>query len=97
PSVAPRSSSPVRPLTLRRCARWIAPEGSTDGPSRPPASRPSRGAEAEAASASAERALHLELHEPVELDGAFHRQLLREHLEEALDDEVLRLVLGEAA
>src|SRR6266542_2946705 len=46
---------------------------------------------------SAERALHLELHETVELDGVFHRKLLREDLEEALDDQVLGLVLGEAA
>src|SRR5436189_2825438 len=46
---------------------------------------------------SPERPLHLELHEPVELDRVLHRELLREDLEEALDDQVRRLVLGQAA
>ena len=45
---------------------------------------------------SPERALHLELDEAVELDGVLHRELLREHLEEALDDQVLGLVLRRA-
>ena len=40
--------------------------------------------------------LHLHLDEPIELDGVLHRQFLGEDLEEALDDEVLGLVLGEA-
>ena len=46
---------------------------------------------------SPQRPLHLQLHQAVELDGVLHRQLLGEDLEEALHDEVGRLVLGQAA
>src|SRR5438132_178155 len=39
--------------------------------------------------------LHLELDQPVHLDGVFERQLLRDRLDEAADDQRTRLRLGE--
>src|SRR5438128_2207238 len=45
----------------------------------------------------ADRALHLELDQAIQLDGVLHRQLLRHRLDEAVDDHRRGLVLGEAA
>src|SRR5215208_1210746 len=47
--------------------------------------------------ASANGALHLELDEAVHLDRVLHRQLLDDRLDEAVDDQLARLLLGEAA
>src|SRR3954452_22673093 len=44
-----------------------------------------------------DRAFHLELDEPVELQGILHRQLARDRLDEAAHDHRHRLVLGHAA
>ena len=44
----------------------------------------------------ANRALHLQLDQPVHLDGVLHRQLLDDRLDEAVDDELARLLLGQA-
>src|SRR5262245_44780838 len=46
---------------------------------------------------SADRAFHLQLDEAVELDRVLHRPLLREGLDEAVDDEERRLLLREPA
>src|SRR3954469_1338092 len=46
---------------------------------------------------SANGALHLELDEAVHLDRVLHRQLLDDRLDEAVDDQLARLLLGEAA
>ena len=45
----------------------------------------------------ADGAFHLELDQPVHLDGVLHRQLLDERLDEAGDDHARGLGLGEAA
>src|SRR3954453_12195628 len=45
---------------------------------------------------SANRALHLQLDEPVHLDGVLHRQLLDDRLDEAVDDELAGLLLADA-
>src|SRR3990172_12005910 len=50
-----------------------------------------------ATGASADAALHLQLDEPVELDGVLHRQLLDDRLDEPGDDHRGRLRLGEPA
>src|ERR687888_1085972 len=49
-----------------------------------------------AAVASANRALHLQLDQPVHLHGVLHRQLLDDRLDESVDDELAGLVLGDA-
>src|SRR5216110_1331914 len=46
---------------------------------------------------SANGTLHLELDEPVHLDGVLERELLRDRLDEARDDHCTRLRLREAA
>src|SRR3954447_21730112 len=46
---------------------------------------------------SANRALHLELDQPVELDRVLHRQLFGDRLDEAVDDHLRSLLLVEAA
>src|SRR5215470_12002378 len=46
---------------------------------------------------SANRALHLQLDQPVELDRVLHRQLLGDRLDEAVDDHLRGLLLVEAA
>src|SRR5690606_7295226 len=46
---------------------------------------------------SADAPFHLELDEPVELDRVLERELLRDRVEEAADDERHRLVLLQAA
>src|SRR4051794_27870472 len=48
---------------------------------------------AEAATALANGALHLQLDQAVHLDRVLHRQLLDDRLDEAVDDELARLVL----
>src|SRR5919201_1024784 len=45
---------------------------------------------------SADAAFHLELDEAVHLDRVLHRELLDDRLDEAVDDELARLVLGDA-
>src|SRR6266516_4619933 len=47
----------------------------------------------ESVNASANRALHLELDQPVHLDRVLHRELLDDRLDEARDDHPGRLVL----
>src|SRR3954470_5089540 len=44
-----------------------------------------------------DRAFHLQLDEPVELEGVLHRQLARDRLDEPAHDHRHRLVLGQAA
>src|SRR5687768_18567772 len=44
---------------------------------------------------SANGAFHLELDEAVHLDRVLHRQLLDDRLDEAVDDELRRLLLGQ--
>src|SRR5215217_1028691 len=46
---------------------------------------------------SANGALHLELDEAVHLDRVLHRELLDDRLDEAVDDQLAGLVLGDAA
>src|SRR5690349_2918688 len=46
---------------------------------------------------SANGALHLELDEAVHLDRVLHRELLDDRLDEAVDDQLARLVLRDAA
>src|SRR5438093_875632 len=46
---------------------------------------------------SADRPLHLKLDEPVHLDGVFHRELLRDRLDEAVHDHRGRLRFGNPA
>src|SRR5215218_10953910 len=46
---------------------------------------------------SANGALHLELDEAVHLDRVLHRQLLDDRLDEAVDDQLAGLILGDAA
>src|SRR5258708_17819481 len=46
--------------------------------------------------ALANRALHLELDEPVHLDRVLHRQLLGDRLDEAVYDQLRGLFLGDA-
>src|SRR5215217_752636 len=48
-------------------------------------------------SRSANGALHLELDQAVHLDRVLHRELLDDRLDEAVDDQLARLVLGDAA
>src|SRR4051812_44304878 len=48
------------------------------------------------ATASANTALHLQLDESIELDRVLERQLLRDRLDEAADDERHRLLLAHA-
>src|ERR1035437_3368948 len=47
------------------------------------------------ADASANRALHLELDQPVHLDRVLHRKLLGDRLDEAVDDQLRGLDLGD--
>src|SRR5437867_3612375 len=49
------------------------------------------------AQALADGPRHLELHQAVQLDRVFHRQLFGDWLDEAVDDHVRRLSLGQAA
>src|SRR5829696_3700602 len=49
-----------------------------------------------AAVTSANRALHLQLDQAVHLHRVLHRQLLDDRLDEAVDDELAGLVLGDA-
>src|SRR3954463_10397318 len=46
---------------------------------------------------SANGALHLELDEAVHLDRVLHRELLDDRLDEAVDDQLAGLLLGEPA
>src|SRR5688572_1566570 len=45
--------------------------------------------------ALANRAFHLQLDQPVHLDGVLHRQLLRDRLDEAVHDQLGGLLLGD--
>jgi hypothetical protein len=44
---------------------------------------------------SADRALHLEFDQPVHLDGVLHRKLLDDRLDEAVDDQLGGVFLGD--
>src|SRR5947209_16639897 len=46
--------------------------------------------------ALANRTLHLQLDQPVHLDGVLHRELLGDRLDEAVDDQLRGLLLGDA-
>src|SRR3954452_25365995 len=70
--------------------------GSSSACSRASASS-RRASSAGVAVTSANRALHLELDEAVHLDRVLHRQLLDYRLDEAVDDQLAGLVLGDAA
>src|SRR5438105_13167121 len=48
------------------------------------------------ASGLSNRALHLELDQAVHLDRVLHRQLLGDRLDEPVDDQLRRLVLGDS-
>src|SRR5574337_210926 len=45
----------------------------------------------------ADRPLHLQLHQPVELYRVFHRQLFHQWLDETRHDQASSLILGDAA
>ncbi len=48
------------------------------------------------ASPLADRALHLELDQTVHLDGVLHRELLDDRLDEAVDDQLRGVFLGDS-
>src|SRR3954447_9892531 len=54
------------------------------------------GSSSAAGATAANGALHLELDEAVHLDRVLHRKLLRDRLDEAVDDQLRRLLLGDA-
>src|SRR3954452_20670243 len=89
-SKAPRSvnSHPVVPLKRGRSS-----------PSLKEAARSRRAASHSGScnTTSANGALHLQLDQPVHLDRVLHRELLDDRLDEAVDDQLARLLLGEAA
>src|SRR4051794_17416009 len=60
------------------------------------AARSRRAARNSGTVALANRALHLELDQAVHLDRVLHRQLLDDRLDEAVDDQLRRLLLGDA-
>src|SRR5215217_8402567 len=55
------------------------------------------GSSSGAGTTSANGALHLELDQAVHLDRVLHRQLLDDRLDEAVDDQLRRLLLGDTA
>src|SRR5439155_1394871 len=98
PSRAARRPSGSRSRAAAKVSRITPPARASGARARlvTPSSRSSINAATPSGTPS-ERTLHLELHQAVELDGVLHRQLLGEDLKEALDDEVLGLVLRQAA
>src|SRR3954469_16054277 len=60
------------------------------------AARSRRAARNSGTVALANRALHLELDQAVHLDRVLHRQLLDDRLDEAVDDQLRGLLLGNA-
>src|SRR5215208_7869629 len=80
------NSQPAWPLKLGRSSEAdTAAARSRRAPSQPGCS----------IVALANGPLHLELDQAVHLDRVLHRQLLRDRLDEAVDDQLRRLLLGD--
>src|SRR4051795_5451815 len=87
------SASPPSPSTTGvKASSASEPSSVNSQPGRPL----NVGSSSAAGATSANGALHLQLDEAVHLDGVLHRQLLDDRLDEAVDDELGRLVLGQA-
>src|SRR5437764_849190 len=89
--------SAVRSVNSQPFVFWLGSPSScaSAAPSRRRSSNQSGSAAAEATADSANRALHLQLDQAVELDGVLHRKLLGDRLDEAVDDHLGGLLLIE--
>src|SRR5215207_7580862 len=96
-TVKSASISSVRSVNSQPLVFWLGRPSSfaRAAPSRRRSSNQSGSAAAEAAADSANRALHLQLDQAVHLDRVLHRKLLRDRLDEPVDDHLRSLFLVE--